>query len=102
MAPSAEFGQWVPDANYREHRTSLNFHPLAQVESGNMTQGAESFFALLAIACRAALLGTYLMMKVLGRLSTRAAKAVVARWLKLAMSRPNPALRRYSSWGVRS
>ena len=102
MAPTAEFGQWVPDANYREHRTSLNFHPLAQVESGNMTQGAESFFALIAIACRAALLGTILLTKVLGRLSARTGKAVLARWLKLAMSRPDPAVRRYSSWGARS
>ena len=102
MAPSAEFGQWVPDTNYREHRTSLNFHPLAQVESGNMTQGAESLFALAAIACRAALLGAILLMKILGRLSARAAKAVMARWLKLANSRPDPAVRRYSSWGARS
>ena len=67
-----------------------------------MTQGAESFFALIAIAGRAALLGTFFTMKVLGRLSVRAAKAVAARWLKLAMSRPDPAIRRYSSWGARS
>ena len=102
MAPTAEFGQWVPDANYRDHRTSLNFHPLAQVESGNMTQGAESFFALVAIAGWATLLGIYLTIKVLGRLSARTAKAVIARWLKLAISRPDPAVRRYSSWGARS
>lgn len=75
---------------------------MAQVESGNMTQGAESFFALIAIACRAALLGATLLMKVLGRLSARAAKAAVARCLELARSRPDPAVRRYSSWGARS
>ncbi len=67
-----------------------------------MTQGAESFFALLAIACRAALLGLYLMMKVLWRLSARAAKAAMALWVKIANSRPDPAIRRYSSWGARS
>ncbi len=102
MAPSFEFGQWVSDANYRDHRTSLNFHPLAQVESGNMTQGAESLFALVALASRAALQGAFLTMKVLVRLSARPAQAVIARWLKLAMSRPDPAIRRYISWGVRS
>ena len=102
MAPSAEFGQWVADDNYRDHRTSLNFHPFAQVESGNMTQGAESFFALVAIASRAALLGAFFTMKALGRLSVRAVGAAAACRLKLAVSRPDPAIRRYSSWGVRS
>ncbi len=102
MPASVEFGQWVPDSNYREHRTSGGFHPFAQVESGNLTQGAESFFALIVMALRGAHLGSWLLARVLGRLSVMAAKAVLSRWLKLVRARMDPAVRRYSSWGVRS
>ena len=80
----------------------MGFHPFAQVESGNLTQGAESFFALAALVCRGAILGMSLLARMLGRQSTRAAKAVMVSFLKLARSRPDPAVRRYSSWGVRS
>ena len=96
-----EFGQWLHDGDYRQHRISAGFHPFAHTESGDMVQGAEGLVALLGLASRGLFLGMRLLATTFGRGLVNVAECQISWHSKLVQSRPAPAHARYSSWKAR-
>ena len=97
-----EFGEWVSDLDYKKQPVTARFHPFAHTESMGMVQGAEGFVGLLALAARRAILGTWLLTRVLTRGIVRISRWQISRWARLISGLSNITEPRYSSWRVRS